>query len=271
MVRCGEWGMRAVDKPCAAHRTELCIVREQGGHERMSTLSVQMASKLSKMILTEKKFRPGERIPDERTLTQMFGVSRTIIREAIKILVADGVLIIERGVGTFVAKQPGVKKDLLNLKLISNGYERAMKWYEVRLMIEPQAAKFAAERRTLADVIALKEAAEACERCIALESSFYAADAEFHCRLYRATQNEIIERILAGVDESVQIGVDVEGEDYRIMAANAISAHRKIAECIEYQDGAGAHEAMQLHLQRGIFDMKSRYHQDTNDGFFNMV
>ncbi len=237
----------------------------------MSTLSVQMASKLSKMILTEKKFRPGERIPDERTLTQMFGVSRTIIREAIKILVADGVLIIERGVGTFVAKQPGVKKDLLNLKLISNGYERAMKWYEVRLMIEPQAAKFAAERRTLADVIALKEAAEACERCIALESSFYAADAEFHCRLYRATQNEIIERILAGVDESVQIGVDVEGEDYRIMAANAISAHRKIAECIEYQDGAGAHEAMQLHLQRGIFDMKSRYHQDTNDGFFNMV
>ncbi len=77
----------------------------------MKSLSQDIAARLQKMILEESQYEPDEKIPNERALASQLGVSRTSIREAIKILVGNGVLTVKRGVGTFVAATPDMGKD----------------------------------------------------------------------------------------------------------------------------------------------------------------
>lgn len=79
----------------------------QGALGAGKPLSEQIAAQLRDMIFEQHRFDPGDRLPDERSLAIEMGVSRTSLREAIKILVAGGVLVIRRGIGTFVSETPG--------------------------------------------------------------------------------------------------------------------------------------------------------------------
>lgn len=78
-------------------------------------LSVVAAKRLREMII-EKEMKSGDRLPSESALGEMFGVSRSTVREAIKLLIAENVVEIQRGKGTFVTLQPGLSKDPLGLE-----------------------------------------------------------------------------------------------------------------------------------------------------------
>ncbi|TWH51894.1 FadR/GntR family transcriptional regulator [Sporomusa sp. KB1] len=82
--------------------------------------SEEIAIKIRDAILLKKELSPGDRLPDERTMAIQFGVSRTSIREAVKTLEANGVLVIKKALGIFVAENPGMSSDPLGMSFMQD-------------------------------------------------------------------------------------------------------------------------------------------------------
>lgn len=76
-------------------------------------MAKDIADQLRDIILIQKRYLPNEKLPNERLLSEQMGVSRTSMRAAISELVASGVLVVRRGVGTFIADNPGISPILL--------------------------------------------------------------------------------------------------------------------------------------------------------------
>lgn len=111
-------------------------------------LSDQIADDIMTLIAIEKRFGPGDKLPNENELSEKLNISRTTLREAIRILVTNGVLEIKRGRGTFVREDFDVSKTLQLLNQISEARIGARDLYEMRLIFEPEAAYYATIRAT---------------------------------------------------------------------------------------------------------------------------
>ena len=109
-----------------------------------SSLSEQAANQILDMILIEKRFQTGDKLPNEMELAQELGISRVTLREAIRILCTRGIVEIQRGRGTFVTSiEPTANFSSLENIPMSN-----RELLEIRLMAEPPAAYYAAKRAT---------------------------------------------------------------------------------------------------------------------------
>lgn len=122
-------------------------------------LSEQIALQLRGMIFDQHRFQPGDRLPDERSLAIEMGVSRTSLREAIKILVAGGVLVIRRGVGTFVSETPGKVEDPFGFAYAEDKKQLLSDWYQCRLIIESEAMELVAKNAADEELEGLEELA----------------------------------------------------------------------------------------------------------------
>lgn len=218
------------------------------------SLPQEIAMRLQQIILNGSQYKPNEKIPDERTLAEKLGVSRTSIREAIKILVGNGLLTVKRGVGTFVADNPSYVSDPLRLASIEDQTQLQVKWYEFRIMVEPESMLLVAERITDTELEQLIKSEQNCAEQIKNGSEWADADTEFHTLLAKATHNEIIERLMAGVSESISAGVSNGRETVK---ENALKNHRLIVEYLKNRDGVGAYNAMRLHLLQGLRDIET--------------
>ena len=110
-------------------------------------LSDRIADDILNMITIEKRFFPGDKLPNENDLSKELNISRTTLREAIRILVTNGVLEIKRGLGTFVRTDISVE-NLNELNPLSMAKVDAKDLYEMRLIFEPEAAYLATIRAT---------------------------------------------------------------------------------------------------------------------------
>ncbi len=109
------------------------------------SLSERIASELYNLIVLQKKFARGDQLPHENDLSHRLGVSRTTLREAVRYLVAQGVLSVQRGRGTFISDDLAIfnKYDVGSLS-----HARLADMYEIRLMFEPQCMMLACFRAT---------------------------------------------------------------------------------------------------------------------------
>ena len=107
------------------------------------SLPQQIADDIKDMIVEKKKFQIGDKLPNENILSKELNVSRTTLREAIRILVAQNLLEIKRGKGTFVIND---KTDNYNLNNIANTLSDLKDLLELRLIIEPMAVYYATKR-----------------------------------------------------------------------------------------------------------------------------
>ena len=176
-------------------------------------LSHGIANKL-KMKIIKGGWRVNEQLPNEQVLAEQLKVSRTTIREAVKILVSKNILRIERGRGTFVVNTPGLADDPLGLEFIPEG-TLLKHLCEYRLLLEPCASRLAAERATrtqLAEMGRIVAAMKALERdySAAGESGrdrvldrFAGLDATFHSLLYAMTHNMVFQRLAPIVNNTV--------------------------------------------------------------------
>ena len=108
-------------------------------------LSDSAAEEILAMITVEKRFLPGDKLPNENELSQEMEISRTTLREAVRALVANGILEIQRGRGTFV-KQDIDTDDVKLLTPLKDVKVNARELYEMRLIFEPEVAYYAALR-----------------------------------------------------------------------------------------------------------------------------
>ena len=170
---------------------------------RKHSLADTLAQRLQRRIAAG-KFRTGERLPTESELMRMFGVGRSTVREAVRMLSDRGFLNVRQGAGTFVAA-PAASDALVEQRLRRADIRELD---EVRKILEAAIVERAAARRTPQDMERIESllaqrgaAAEAgdLERCIAADIAFHAAIAEathneILCELYRSTAAHLKKR-----------------------------------------------------------------------------
>jgi DNA-binding FadR family transcriptional regulator len=212
-----------------------------------------MALEFRKLIL-ERQFKPGDRFLSENTLTTMFGVSRSTIREAIKLLVAENIVEIYHGKGTFICQRPGINRDPLGL-YFTNQNRLLLNLLETRLIVEPYIALLAARRATKEDIRRLEQIVAAFDESAAdQESRFPTLDVEFHTTLADCTKNDVLHRFLPSICDAIWKGREETVNNTNSHRQAALS-HRKIFEAIRNRMPKNAGKEMVKHIKQTAKDM----------------
>jgi DNA-binding FadR family transcriptional regulator len=220
-------------------------------------ISQSIADQISDMIFLQKKYKPNDKLPNENKLAEELGVSRTTIREAVKTLVANGILTIDRGRGTFVTAQPGAQNDPFGISYIEDKKKLVHNWFEMRLILEPANVRMVVERASDEEIHEIIACERKAAELILSGKSFAEADQQFHAAIAKATHNSVIELMLPAIEVSIRDAINTAvyvGAHERAIE-NALTNHRNIAHFIEERDADGAALAMYYHMKRGITDL----------------
>jgi len=183
-------------------------------------------------------------------LTQLFGLSRPTIREAIRALVSRNVLKVERGRGTFVADNPGVETDPLGLSTLPAG-QLQPSLREARLIIEPGVARLAALNADLVDIEAINTHLTDMQQIVDEGRVSMSVELEFHRSIAKASKNPVIMRIIPIIMDSIIRTYDSARRTSRDHAV-ALEEHYAIFEAIRHGDPAEAEGAMRNHLEHSL-------------------
>ncbi|MCX2524425.1 FadR/GntR family transcriptional regulator [Larsenimonas rhizosphaerae] len=217
------------------------------------SLSGQIAQQLQALIC-EGQIAVGDKLPTESELCDLFGVSRTAVREAIAHLRSMGLIETRRGVGTRVLRK-APEQAFPARRINATTVEDILHVLELRLTIEPQAAALAARRHTSADAMTLEEAHRA---FIAAEGEASLARSEdylFHHAIIEAAHNPFLlafyEPLHTGAIPRAQLlDSDVDPVAARQYLAQVGEEHGRILQAILARDEQGARNAMNQHLER---------------------
>lgn len=200
------------------------------------------------------EFGPGEKLPTEIQLTTHFGVSRTVVREAIAALAADGMVQPRQGAGVFVMAQASSAFSAIAGER-SNKISVALNVLEVRMGIEIESAGLAAGRHSTSQVAAIQEAWNEFGRLLDEGNPTGKTDFYFHRAIAAATNNPFYLEVLDALG-SRTIPCDVASPwgtesvltyEYQV---GLHEEHKRILNAISARDADGAREAMRDHLSR---------------------
>ena len=218
--------------------------------QRDATLAQRVEQELERLIL-ESRLGPGDRLPSERELAAQFGVSRTVVREAVRALAAKQLVDVNVGRGT-VVRAPSTESAAESMKLLllmQAGSAGIDKVSEVRHIVENEIASLAATRRTQADVDALEAILAEMRANVDAPEIYIKSDVEFHAALARATQNELFVIVL---DSLVEIMIEVRLLTLRVpgIASLALSYHERILDAVRAGDAEKARSVMDEHMDQ---------------------
>jgi DNA-binding FadR family transcriptional regulator len=201
--------------------------------------------------IRERCLAPGARLPTEQAMIAALGVSRTVVREAIAALRAQGLVTTRQGVGAFVADgalRPPFRLETEGLRLITE----VVHVMELRMGIEIEAAGLAAERAQGAHIEAIATALDAIERAIERDELGVIEDFAFHRAVAEATGNPQFPRFLEFLGRYIipRQSVRVEAPGERGYLETIQTEHRAIFEAIRARSVGHARRAMRRHLLR---------------------
>jgi len=237
-----------------------CIIKNTKYMEGMSlvakyvSLAEETAEKLKYMILTEEVYKPGERLPNESNLSDMLEVSRTSIREAVKILIAGNILEIRRGVGTFVKDNPGMSSNLFDMIYLSDKKRDLKDSLNLRLILEPAMIKNTINLATADELEKIFFYEEECRNALINDESYFELDTKFHEALAMSSHNKIFEQLTPLLHQSISI-INHSIKDEAIISAfseNALIYHKKIIDCIKNKDIVGAEIYTRIHVYNAL-------------------
>ena len=218
---------------------------------KRAKLSEQTSDRMYEMIVEEARYAPGSKLPNENELSKALEVSRTTLREAISFLVAQGVLEIRRGKGTFVAEElPAAGMDLSSLTGL-RARERARDLFEMRLIFEPATVALACQRARMEELQQIQKKAERMEQIAAAGGDWPLADQEFHWAIIRASHNEYMRRLYPIINNAVNDLMQLAQNRQR-MEETAIRDNKLILEFLLRRDEEGARHAMTIHMKHLI-------------------
>lgn len=194
-------------------------------------------------------FAEGDKLPTEQEICNGFGVSRPVVREALLRLQADGLIQSRRGAGSFVRRSPPTA-----LTSFAEASEVAMflRSFELRLALEPEAARLAASRRTLVQLQFMQESIDQLEEAFVRSIDARDEDFAFHRAVAEATGNDLFVSTLdslkpsIGVSMHVALGLSRLGSKERKQVV--VGEHRRIVSAIDAGDGDLAAHYMRHHL-----------------------
>ncbi|WP_294392374.1 FadR/GntR family transcriptional regulator [uncultured Sphingomonas sp.] len=194
----------------------------------------------------------GDRLPSESRLAEMFGMSRTIVREALVRLASDGITEARRGSGSFVKSRPS---DRLGAYMPLSELPATLGSYEVRFVLEAESARLAAMRRSAEDMDVIEDGLEQLRAALLSSAPAHAEDMELHRRIAQATANPAFlvafDSLRSETDRIMRAGVDISRSRPPEVIRVMMREHEMIVDAIHAQDADGAALAMRWHLSEG--------------------
>ena len=198
-------------------------------------------------LIREGVLKPGDRLPPERELAERLQVSRSSLREAMRALELQGVVVSRPGAGTFVSTESLDALISIIAASLTETRDTLNDIFEVRHLLEPQIAALAAERATGEDARRMAEALGEQERQMARGETGVEGDTAFHFALAQATQNWALVKVVSTISDilrqSRDLSLQTPGRPER-----SLTSHGHILDMVQRGDAEGARSAMHYHI-----------------------
>jgi GntR family transcriptional repressor for pyruvate dehydrogenase complex len=232
--------MRARGGPVASPEVAFTAVKKKRVFEGV-------AQQLQRFIV-EGALKPGDRLPPERELAERFAVSRSSVRDAIRILELAGLVVPRQGEGTVVAD---VSPDAVVMPLagvLLRKRELIAELLEVRKMIEPALAARAAERASPEEIARLEAILKRQREKMLRGEPTIEDDSEFHYAIALAARNSVVRRV---IDVLMQLLHETRSRSLqsRGRPQRSLAGHRRILAAIKRRDPAAAERAVRRHVE----------------------
>jgi GntR family transcriptional regulator, transcriptional repressor for pyruvate dehydrogenase complex len=217
--------------------------------KREASLADRATEQIQSLIV-QRHLSPGDQLPSERELGEELGVSRTVVRAALRALSAKGLLEVRAGAGTFVSKPSGdVISELLTI-LMSHTAEGDVSHahvHEMRQVLEIAMAGLAAERRVDADLVEMRRCVAELRRPGITDEAYIEADMGFHRAIAKASKNPLFPIVMNSIDDLL-LRVRLLVLHWPEAIGEAINFHSRVLAEIESGSVAGARAVMKEHL-----------------------
>jgi GntR family transcriptional regulator, transcriptional repressor for pyruvate dehydrogenase complex len=214
---------------------------------RKTKLYEEVAKQIERLIV-EGGLKPGDKLPPERELAEMFQVSRSSLRDAIRTLELTGLLEPRHGEGTVVCD---LSADLLVnplANMLTRKRELVAELLDVREMLEPPLAARAAAHASPEEIAYLEDILRRQKEMVRRGELAIEEDSEFHYTIAMAAKNSVVQKVLDVLMDllrtSRERSLQVEGRRQRSLAG-----HRRILKAIRQRDSTAAESAMRRHLK----------------------
>jgi GntR family transcriptional repressor for pyruvate dehydrogenase complex len=229
------------------------MMKEDGHRPAYETI----AAKITELI-TSTGLKPDDRLPTEHELSEQLGVSRTVVREAVKVLVATGRVYTRRGSGLYVANKESSFATMMLDFLTPGDPTQVVSLYEFRLTLEPPAARLAAERITPHELRQLREMVALNQRSAETQQrqQWSESDAAFHRVIAEATHNPFLASTIATTNRAQGWVFDIAAGRTQELLLSYAKQHMAILEAIQEGEPEAAAQAMQAHLEWALSHSK---------------
>jgi len=198
------------------------------------------------------QIRPGEKLPTESALMRQFGVSRTVVREALSRLQAAGLVETHHGVGTYALEASGgadFRVDPADIATVRD----VLVLLELRICLESEAAGLAAQRRSPQQLAEMRSALDEFRKCLAAGGDTITPDFRFHLLIAQATANRYFADLMSHLGSAIIPRTRINSariahEDREEYLARVNLEHEDIYEAILRQEPDAARAAMRTHL-----------------------
>lgn len=207
-------------------------------------------------LLRQKELQPGDKLPPERELAEMLGVSRPSLREALRALSIMKIIEVRQGDGTYVSElRPEDLVEHLEFIFVLDD-STLLQLFEARKVVEVGNVALAAQRITDEELVELEACLQRSEQLIDNPDQFVLADLELHEIITKAACNPMLGRFMASVSTLVAVSRQKTGHVAGV-TAQAAADHRQIVAALKARDPQAASAAMLQHLEH----VEQRYQQ----------
>jgi len=201
--------------------------------------------------IRSQQLRPGDKLPPESAIMQTYGVSRTVVREALSRLQAGGLVETHHGIGTFVLQPRAAGMFRLEGSDIATSVD-VLAVLELRISLETESAGLAATRRTEEQLVAMRQALDDFQRSVAQPGDTVTPDFRFHLQIAQATGNPYFADIMTHLGTTIiprtRISA-IRNQDPRGEYLGRVNReHEEIYAAIARRDPESARAAMRVHL-----------------------
>lgn len=199
--------------------------------------------------INENQLQADDKLPNEAELMKQLNVGRGTIREAVKILNSKGIVVIKRGIGTFVAEHIGISDDPLGFNFENDKVKLLQDALELRLLIEPQIIYKTIDNITSKQIEELENIITEIEQLIKDNKDYSQKDVAFHTMLASISGNQIIKKLMPIIAGAIEQAIYVTDKS---LTQETIIQHREILNAIKNNNKDIASQTMAKHIQDNI-------------------
>lgn len=199
-------------------------------------------------LIDDGRLKVGDQLPGERDLVNQLQVGRASVREALRILEAQGVIEVLPGKGTFVVGETAFEGDEGIVQWFKHHVNEEMDFLEVRDALDRKAASLAAQRASDDDIAVMENLLKEAQNSLEKDDidRMVSLDKQFHCSIAEASGNEMLFHLLTSVHEAM---VNPRRSLLRVKGRGTVSQreHRAILEAIKQRDSEAAEHEVSVH------------------------